>query len=122
MSILLTIALVGCILALFFPLLRSRSAPEYYVGAPQDERIAETRAQLQSVLAELRQDFDAGKLSEEEFSQMATPLANRLDSLTSIPAPSRKKAISSNRQSCAVCGYLGAPFEMCPQCGTEVKQ
>ncbi|MCE9596918.1 MAG: gas vesicle protein GvpG [Spirochaetia bacterium] len=120
MTIVLSLLLVICVLALFVPLLSRKAVPEFYISGTPDEEHARAKQKIKSMLADLRQEFDSGKIAEEEFSSMAGDLLAELDRLEKVVL---KAAVHKpgKRVFCPACGALQPEqSKLCAQCGSEL--
>jgi len=118
MMIILSGLLVVAILLLFLPLLRNKAEPDFYrSGSPDEDRRREAE-KVKSLLGDLRQEFDSGKLGEEEFASLAGSLMHSLERLEkSRVAP----AASGRLQLCPACGARSEEsVGICAQCGSPL--
>lgn len=121
MTALIAVISVIAILALFAPLVSPSPRPDYYRPDDRDGENRRERKKLRSMLIDLRQELDAGKMSEEEFLSLAGPLSARMDALEKASAhedgPRKKK---NKNEFCIACGHrLAQDVSVCGRCGTE---
>lgn len=120
MSVVLSLLLVLCVLALFLPLLSRKAVPEFYISSTPAEDREREQARIKAMLADLRQEYDSGKIPESEFTSMAAELLADLDRSATVSKSSATK--SSKRVFCEECGAVRpAQATTCLQCGAEFK-
>lgn len=105
MTAIVAILVVAALLALFAPLAAGRPGPDYYRSDDREGENLRRRKRLRSMLIDLRQEFDSGKMSEEEFLSLAGPLSAEMESLekASAKAPPAQKR-KDKRLLCSACG------------------
>lgn len=124
MTAIVVILLIAAVLALFVPLAAGRPAPDYYRSDDREGENQRKRKRLKGMLIDLRQEFDSGKMSEEEFLSLAGPLSTEMESLEKASAHgqtfSRKK---DKRLLCPACGQPNAKErEFCARCATPLGE
>jgi hypothetical protein len=125
MTAIVIILLVAAVLALFVPLAASRPAPDYYRSDDSEGENQRKRKRLKGMLIDLRQEFDSGKMSEEEFLSIAGPLSAEMEALEKASAhvrssPGKKK---DKRILCPGCGLPNAKEStICSRCATVLGE
>ncbi|MBL8022039.1 MAG: hypothetical protein JNM27_20355 [Leptospirales bacterium] len=120
MTVVISLLLVLCVLALFLPLLSRKAVPEFYISSTPAEDREREQTRIKAMLADLRQEYDAGKIPESEFTSMAAELLADLDRIAAVSKSSAKR--SSKRLFCDECGAVRPPeVAACSQCGAEFK-
>lgn len=121
MTIVLSLSLLLCVLALFLPLLNRNAVPEFYISSTPDQDRVRKQQNVNTMLADLRQEFDSGKISETEFASMAAEFLAELDRLQK-PVPSASARKSNKREYCKECGAVRQTgIASCSQCGAEFQ-
>ena len=122
MTAVVLILVIAAVLAMFLPLISSRPGPDYYRSDDTEGDNLRKRKRLRAMLIDLRQEFDSGKMSEEEFLTHAGPLSAEMESLekkSAHPASAKKK--KSKRQFCSACGRANEQgAEFCMRCASPL--
>ena len=124
MTAIVVILLIAAVLALFVPLAAGRPAPDYYRSDDREGENQRKRKRLKGMLIDLRQEFDSGKMSEEEFLSIAGPLSAEMEGLgkasAHASAGSKKK---DKRLLCPACGQPNAKDKsICLRCASPLGE
>lgn len=126
-AILLFIVLLILILYTFTPLLKGQfTETDYYrTGRSAQKEAALEISRLYDNLQDLRIEFEAGKMTEEEWKEITTPLMEKLERLESAKPDEHPAALNSER-FCPGCAALISNYSRqtgyCEQCGTPLKE
>lgn len=123
MTAIVALFVIAAVLAMFLPLLSSRPGPDYYRSDDREGDNLRKRKRLRGMLIDLRQEFDSGKMSEEEFLALAGPLSAEMESLEkkSAHVDSGKKKKLKGRVFCTACGRANEKdAELCMRCASPL--